>query len=60
MTYHFRACALALCPPTRELLGRLYGVCPMKQECPPGECGYAATRRIISDGERPAGGEDNG
>jgi hypothetical protein len=43
-----RVCALCLVEPTIELFGSRYGVCALAQECPPGECGYARTRRVIS------------
>jgi hypothetical protein len=41
MTNRYRVCAFGIIPPTIELFGRVYGVCALAQECPPGECGYA-------------------
>lgn len=51
MTMQHRVCGFGIVAPTIELFGREYGVCAMAIKCPPGECGYIRTRRIIEEYE---------
>jgi hypothetical protein len=45
-----RYCTLGICPPTKIIFGKEYGVCPMSSPCPDEiACGYAMTRNIIED-----------
>jgi len=44
-----RVCAFGIVEPTIVLFGHTYGVCAMAQECPPGECSYTRSRRIIAE-----------
>lgn len=50
----YRRCAFGIIPPTIVILGETYGTCAMTSECPPGECGYERSRRII-EAERAVG-----
>lgn len=49
MTEHYRVCGLGIFGPSTVILGKRYGVCPLKSECEPTRlCGHLAQRRAMA------------